>query len=358
MRVIFLVIIIAALVGGFLWVGGDDARRKVTDGERLVGVTVANKVLVAAKRGGRLIAVWVREGDLVEQGAEIALLDASELEAQRDGALAKVALAEARLAELEEQLLFERDKAAGWLARARANLAVARSRVAQAEAELDQKRADEVRARELKVKNLAATQEAERLATDVLVWGARLKAEQELIKVAEAEVLLAQAAQHRDRIVEEQVAQARAELDMVGAELSEVQARLADTRLIAPVSGVVAVRIARQGEVVQAGGGIVTLVDLDDVWVEAEVEESRIRRIRLGEEFEVLLPDGSQLTGEVSLIAPEASFATRRDVDRVKRDVRTFGFRVRLGNANRRLHAGMTAYVLLPEAAPAGPRAP
>jgi HlyD family secretion protein len=46
--------------------------------------------------------------------------------------------------------------------------------------------------------------------------------------------------------------------------------------------------------------------------------------------------------------AVEAGFATQRDVSRTKRDIRTFEIRLRVGNADRRLAAGMTAYVLLP----------
>jgi hypothetical protein len=50
----------------------------------------------------------------------------------------------------------------------------------------------------------------------------------------------------------------------------------------------------------------------------------------------------------VTFISPEAEFATQRDVNRIKRDVRTFGFKVRVDNPDRKVHPGMTAYVFLP----------
>jgi hypothetical protein len=51
----------------------------------------------------------------------------------------------------------------------------------------------------------------------------------------------------------------------------------------------------------------------------------------------------------VTLVAPEAGFATQRDVSRARRDIRTFNIRVALPNEDRRLHPGMTAFVLLPQ---------
>ena len=60
--------------------------------------------------------------------------------------------------------------------------------------------------------------------------------------------------------------------------------RLAYTEVRAPIAGIVDVRAARPGEVVAAGQPIVTLVDPDDLWVRADVEESYIDRIRLGDD--------------------------------------------------------------------------
>ena len=46
----------------------------------------------------------------------------------------------------------------------------------------------------------------------------------------------------------------------------------------------------------------------------------------------------------------DASYATRRDVSRTKRDIKTFEIRLRLDNQDRRMALGMTAYVALPVA--------
>ena len=95
-------------------------------------------------------------------------------------------------------------------------------------------------------------------------------------------------------------------------------------------------------------------VDPDDFWVRADVEESYIDRIRLGDTLLVRLPSGAELEGKVFYRGVDADYATQRDVSRTKRDIRTFEIRLRVDNTERRLALGMTAYVILPM----GPEAP
>jgi HlyD family secretion protein len=126
--------------------------------------------------------------------------------------------------------------------------------------------------------------------------------------------------------------------------------RLAYTEIHAPIDGVVDVRAARIGEVVTAGQPIVTLINPDDLWVRADVEETYIDRVRLGDKLTVRLPSGEERTGTVFYRGADAGFATQRDVSRTKRDIKTFEIRLRVDNHDRRLAVGMTAYVLLPAA--------
>jgi len=110
----------------------------------------------------------------------------------------------------------------------------------------------------------------------------------------------------------------------------------------------------RQGEVVTAGQPVVTLIDPDDLWVRADVEESYIDRVRLGDHLKVRLPSGDERKGTVFYRRADAGFATQRDVSRTKRDIKTFEVRLRVDNADRRLAVGMTAYVLLELNQPTG----
>jgi len=132
------------------------------------------------------------------------------------------------------------------------------------------------------------------------------------------------------------------------AQKQKAQVELAYTQIRAPIDGVVDTRAALQGEVLNPGQPIVTLVDQDDLWVRADVEETYIDGIRLGDVLTVRFPSGAERKGTVYYRGVDADYATQRDVSRTKRDIKTFEIRLRCDNRDRALALGMTAYVLLP----------
>ncbi|HUB24638.1 MAG TPA: efflux RND transporter periplasmic adaptor subunit [Tepidisphaeraceae bacterium] len=132
------------------------------------------------------------------------------------------------------------------------------------------------------------------------------------------------------------------------AQQQKAEVILGYTRLYSPIDGIVDTRVALQGEVVNIAQPIVTLINPDDLWVRADVPETYIDQIHLGEKLSVTLPSGSQRQGTVFYRGIDADYATQRDVSRTKRDIRTFEIRVRCDNADRSLAVGMTAYVTLP----------
>jgi multidrug resistance efflux pump len=152
-----------------------------------------------------------------------------------------------------------------------------------------------------------------------------------------------QVALKREQLVGNQREAAAAE-----AQQEKADVRLAYTEIHAPIDGIVDVRAVREGEVVSAGQGILTLVNPDDLWVRADVEETYIDAVLLGQRLTVRLPSGAERPGTVFFRAVDAGFATQRDVSRTKRDIKTFEVRLRVDNQDRRLAVGMTAYVLLP----------
>jgi len=133
-----------------------------------------------------------------------------------------------------------------------------------------------------------------------------------------------------------------------GAQTSKAQVRLDYTEIRAPLSGVISVLAARQGEVVNIGQPIVSIINPDDLWVRADVPETYLDRIRLGDRMDVRFPDGMERAGTVFYRGVDGDFATQRDVSQSKRDIKTFELRLRVDNTDRRLWPGLTAYVTLP----------
>jgi HlyD family secretion protein len=149
------------------------------------------------------------------------------------------------------------------------------------------------------------------------------------------------AAKARVKALKEQSQAAAAEKEKAAVQLNY-------TKIRAPLDGIVDTRVALAGEVVKPGQAIVTLLNPDDLWVRADVEESYIDRIHLGEKLMVRLPSGAEKEGTVYYRSVDADYATQRDVSRTKRDIKTFEIRLRCDNRDRSLVVGMTAYVFLP----------
>jgi len=137
----------------------------------------------------------------------------------------------------------------------------------------------------------------------------------------------------------------RRQFAAAGAQTQRAKVRLGYTEITAPIDGIVDVRAALAGEVVNLGAAIVTLIDPDDLWVRADIEESYIERIKLGDQVKVRTPSGRVRDCKVFFRGVDADYATQRDVSRTKRDVKTFEIRARCDNTDRSLALGMTAYV-------------
>ena len=141
---------------------------------------------------------------------------------------------------------------------------------------------------------------------------------------------------------------AKKQIQSVAAQKKKAQAFLDYTKIFAPTNGIVDTRAALQGEVVNPGQAIVTLINQDDLWVRADVEETYLDRVRLGDKMQVKLPSGATREGIVFFRGVDADYATQRDVSRTKRDIKTFEIRLHCDNSDRALAVGMTAYVAMP----------
>jgi HlyD family secretion protein len=107
------------------------------------------------------------------------------------------------------------------------------------------------------------------------------------------------------------------------------------------------VRAARQGEVLNPGQPIVTIIDFSDTWVRAAIPETQADHIGLGDTLRIRLPGGTMTSGKVFFKSAEADFATQRDVSRRKRDIKTIVLKVRLDNPKGAYVPGMTAEILV-----------
>lgn len=351
---LILLLILAVALALFFW-GGDfpffQAAPRADGPLRLAGVVTAAEAVVSAEISGRVQKSAIQEGRRVERQELLVQLERGELEAERENQAARISQLKAKLNKSEEMALLHQERVRKEEEQAQAQLDAVISQRGQLEAELEQLRKDAQRSLRLLRKNLVPRQEHELSETKVRVAEARLNSLEDQIAAHRSRLELARANRRQVTVALQEVEQCRAELKQARAGLRQIDVRLGQTEIRAPISGMIALRVVREGEVVRAGDPIATIVDLDDVWVKTELEETYIEQLAVGQKLSVELPSGDILEGTVSFIAPEADFATQRDVSRIKRDIRTFTVKVAVPNSDRRLHPGMTSWVLFPQAA-------
>ena len=314
----------------------------------LTGIVTTHEVVVSPQIQGRLDRLLVNEGDVVAKGALLAVLAPDELREDRAFYGASAEGAGAQVAQSEAALHLESRQVAEQIAQAEATLAATTARRDASEAELRRARLEYERAQAMSTSGIGTTQQLEqaRSAYDVAKSGAASIAKE--IDAAKATVSLARASLGEIAIRRTQLAATRTQRTAAEAQRTKADVRLAYTELRAPIAGIVDTRAAREGEIVTPGGAVLTLIDPDNLWVRADVEETYIDRVKLGDRVKVRLPSGAEREGTVIFRGVDAGFATQRDVSRTKRDIRTFEIRLKLDNRDRRLATGMTAYVLLP----------
>ena len=144
-----------------------------------------------------------------------------------------------------------------------------------------------------------------------------------------------------------QEALARASVKQSEAALKVAKTNLGDTVITATLSGVVTLKAFEPGEMVPAGATVLTVIDLSDIWVRVDVEETAVSKIKLDDVVRIKV-DGlpnEEFKGRVSEINSEGEFATQRDVRRGRQDIKTFRVKVRIDEPKGMLKQGMTATV-------------
>jgi HlyD family secretion protein len=313
----------------------------------LIGTVDANQVIVSAQVEGRIERLLVDEGTPVKAGDLIAVLDPSELQTQEAAAAANIASLQSKVAQMQHTERSTSGSTSSDVANARAKLASAEAQLLQAQATLDRTESDTRRMVALAKAGVVSDQDRVQAETNLKVTRANVQAQQELVKAATADLNSAVARTQQANAAKSTVESTEADLKNAIAQKNQAAVRLGYTNVYAPVTGTVSVRAARQGEVVNIGAPIVTIVDLTDTWVRAAIPETNADHIGYGDVMKVRLPGGMLTTGKVFFKGVEGDFATQRDVSRRKRDIRTIVLKVRLDNPKGAFVPGMTAEVLV-----------
>ncbi|MGH9357220.1 MAG: HlyD family secretion protein [Terriglobia bacterium] len=317
-------------------------------GLELTGIVTTNEVLVSSEISGRITKLRVREGDEVSQGQLLAVINPQTYRADKRYYVHNEQSFAAQVRQAEAALRYQELQTRNQVQQAKASLAAAQAQQAQAAAELQNDAANYKRTQALFRQGVMAAQANDQAAATYKATQAQWESLGKQVEAQRAALALAKSNEEQNLARESELEASRRQRAASAAQVQKAAVMLDETQIEAPVSGVVDVRAALPGEVVNPGQAIVTLINPDDLWVRVDVPETIIGRIRLGDRFQVRFPSGMEKPGTVFFRGVDADYATERDVSRTKRDIKTFEVRLRVDNRDRRIWPGLTAYVTLP----------
>jgi HlyD family secretion protein len=278
---ILVVVVVIAFLGFRYWKAKQSALPKgIASGN---GRLEAKLVDVAAKEPLRVKEILVNEGDLVQPNQVVVNLDPVTLDAQLAEAKAGVLTAEKRLAI------------------ANATISRRKSEIRLAKTEVD-------RSRKLVQQNAGSQRELDMRQTSLETSTAALAE-------AEAELLTAQQ-----------------QVEVAKANVATIQTRIDDATLRSPVTGRVLYRLAEAGEVLSPGGKALTLVNLEDVYMEIFLPSSQAARLKNNAEARITLDyDTSKaIAAYVSFVSPEAQFTPKQVETASERDKLMFRVKIQV----------------------------
>ena len=316
---IVILVILAALAGirfYHVWLNG----RSPANEMKLSGNIEAHESLVSFKVMGRIIDLPVDEGMAMKAGDLLAQLDSADYRQQ-------VAMDEAAQRVRNRQLVL------GLAGSRWQDIDAAKQTVVDSKADLDQKKKDYARYEALYEKDEISAQTRDQAATNVTRAQATYDRAQEILN----ELVEGTRKEELD-VDRSNVRQAKENLDMS-------QIRLSYTVLRAPFDGIVLVRQAELGEVVSPGTPIVTLADLDHIWLRVYLPETDLGKVHWGQAVNVRTDTypGKTYRGRVSVIASDAEFTPKSVQTEKERVTLVYRIKIDVENPNHELKPGMPA---------------
>ncbi|HLT02035.1 MAG TPA: HlyD family efflux transporter periplasmic adaptor subunit [Geminicoccaceae bacterium] len=292
-RVVGILIVLALAAWGGYYAWRNYVAPGLPDGfARSNGRIEATEINIATKIPGRVAEILVDEGDFVEAGQVLARMDTAVLEAQLREAEAQLARAKVAV-ETAQSLVAQRE----------AERAAAEAVVAQREAEAEAARRRLARTEELAERGTAPIQQLDDDRAQFLAARAAVGAAKAQLAAAEAAIGSARS----------QVIDAEAAVDAAKATVERIQADIDDSELRSPRNGRVQFRVAEPGEVLQAGGVVLNMVDLTDVYMTFFLPTEQAGRVALGAEARLVLDAAPQyaIPARITFVSDVAQFTPR-----------------------------------------------
>ena len=320
MKRVLLIAVIALIITGFLYYYFTRDQKEGNDFIKVSGNIETTEVNVGFKIPGRIVSLSAQEGDWVDYGKIVAKLDDEDL-------LQRLALAKATLKSAQSRL----DKL---LAGSRPEeIREAEAILQQAQFDLENKKAHYERMKTLFERGVVPKDTFDNAETGFKIAKAALQRANENYQLV------------KKGPREEDIEDGRAQVEQAKASLQLIETQLSYTTLYSPLSGVLLVKSGEIGEVVNPGTSILTLADIENVWLKAYIPETDLSRIKWGQEVSVTtdLKPQKIYKGKISFISSQAEFTPKQIQTEKERVTLVYRIKIDIPNPEKELKPGMPA---------------
>ena len=284
----------------FLFVACDGEERK----SDAYGNFEADVVTVSAETAGKLLSLSVKEGDRLNAGEKVALIDTTALYLQKLQLLANIRTLPTKTVKVEPEIKVLMDR--------RSNL------------EREKNRVEEL------LKNKAATpKQLDDLEGELKVIDQQIAASRQNARNTNAGILSG--------------------AEPIRAQIALIEEQISRSQIENPIDGTVLNKLAESSEVVGMGSPLYRIASLDPLILHAYAASTELQNASLGQEVEVMVDEGAEgfrrLTGELSWIAAEAEFTPKTIQTKEERVSLVYALKVRVPNPEGKLKLGMPAEV-------------
>ena len=258
-------------------------------------------ISISSTVSGKIRLLPIREGEQIKKGQLIAQLREEDYQAKVDVAAGTVQSVNALLNEAMADVLLVKEKTEKDVQRAEAVLSASQARLKEAEANMQLATLDFKRIGKLYKSNTISASEMDKVQAAYMLAQAGLEKAKEEINENRAKLKVARANIGEVTLKQRRVESLKGKLKEATAELEAARLKLAHTTVTSPIDGVVAKKISNIGEVVSAGQPIAVIVDLNNIWVEANLEETQVEHVRLGQSVDLKVDayPNTRFTGKV-----------------------------------------------------------
>ncbi|NCO68329.1 MAG: hypothetical protein COY75_07215 [Nitrospirae bacterium CG_4_10_14_0_8_um_filter_41_23] len=333
-----ILIIIAVLI--FLYIN----KGKKSEAIKSTGIIEGIEVNLSPKVSGRISYMCCNEGDSAREGEVAIKLESDDLRASVEQARAGVEKAKAEVKVSESAI----GNAQANIVTAEADIKTAESDMEKARIQMELSKSEMNRSNALYKKDFISKE-----SVDIAVTAYNAS----VADYTSSKSRLASANSKRDAALaqletaESQLKSARANLKQSEASLSFNIAKLADMTITSSISGNVVFKALEKGEIVSPGMTVLTIVDMGNLYVRVDIDETLIDRIALNSDAIIRTEETPKriFKGKVYEIGRYAEFATQRDVTRGRQDIKTFRVKIKLKDSGGVLKPGMTVEVEIPK---------